>query len=117
MKDKKAKAFEKLIKHSGKSRKVLRTLKSLAVDLHDYELASDFRDIEINNFPDAKETTKDYEFAKKIDTVLRMLNITIDLKTAFVVGRGVEAFLDKDSDYSVMDSSKILAQADKVFGE
>lgn len=59
----------------------VRGLKILSVELQQYELASNLRELELKKYPDTRENEDYKQHIEKLQTALRLIDINCDLTT------------------------------------
>lgn len=109
--------FEELLEKNQGNRSFLNGLKNLIVKSKQYELAADVRQIEIDNFPEADSKHPDKLLAHKVSKALGMVGLNADERVCFKFIKVIEGIKEKDGEFSIMDSAKILADYDKFYGE
>lgn len=108
--------IEKFTKLAEKDREVLKGLKNLAVQTRNYELAANLRTLEVEKYPEALTTSKEYKNAEVFDVVLRLVDMNIGIERAYLVLECAKVFIKKKGNADMKDTAKIKSKAKKIFG-
>lgn len=100
-----------LLEGAKKSKKALRSLKSAALDAGQFELAAKLRDMERELFPDSEDEI----YARNVNLALRMVGLNTDLKTAFLIGKTMEAYRKSKGKFAIDQASDLIAKAEQIF--
>lgn len=96
------------------TKKGVRALKGLAVDLQDYELASDLRSLEKEHYPSSlSKDSEEVKIAEETDRVLRMADLQTDRKTAYIIHEVMKLYFEKGEDTDMRSIAKIQVKAQK----
>ncbi len=110
------KTGDKLIELAKKERNVLNALKEIAVKSDCFELASELREIEVKQYPEAKTTTDEYTEAQAFTTILRLVELKTSIKAGYLILECAKVFIKKGGESALKDVAKIQARAKKIFG-
>lgn len=104
-----------LIAKSCNTKKTLLIAKNLAVQLRDYEVASQLREIEKKKFPVSPEHTKRKKLALELNLVFRMVDLNIEESTCDKIAKTLEIFKKKKGKFSIKEASKIISENKEIF--
>ena len=104
-----------LVRKASLNKNNLIALKALSVKVQAYELASKLRAIELKNFPESKEQKKAKFYANKLNLLFRMVELNIDPESCWVIFETIDKFNKLKGEFSIKESSKILAKRDELF--
>jgi hypothetical protein len=108
--------IEKFIELAESDRDVLKALKDIAVDKHEYLLCSDLRAMEIKKYPEAATTNKEFKEATTFEVFLRLVGLRGSVETAYTVLECAKVFIKKKGKSDLKDASIIQAKMKKIFG-
>lgn len=111
------KQFEDLLEIAKKDKKVLEHLKNAAVKGQMYELASNIRDIEKENFPETEEDKSIKKTYRDANLLLRMVDVNASEFTSYKIGKAFEVYNKKKGKFDTGDAVKIINTADKYFNQ
>lgn len=100
-----------LLEEAKKNKKVLRSMKDLAVKAQQFELASQLRDIEVANFPESEEE----KMGRNFQTALAMVDIKCDEDLAYKIYVTTKEFLEKGGEFSLKDAANIKVNVELAF--
>jgi len=101
----------------NKDRKSLQGLKNLALKNEAFELAAELREIEIKKYPKAKSSNKSYKEADGFRTCLRMTELGMSLKQAYIALETAKSFIEKGGKFDMDTATTIVFEAKEIFGE
>ncbi len=90
--------------------------KNLAVKHNQYDLAAALRDLERKHFPKRKQNSKEHIIARNIEVCLRMTDLKVDLKAAFIIHEVVRCYAKMKGKFDMKMASDINTLADECFG-
>lgn len=93
-----------LLEKAKIDRRALFRLKEVAVILKEYELASQIRQLELDNFPE----TKAEQEAKAIRLVLKSVGIDTEDKTCWLILETLKLHKEKGSEFNEDDAKKLV---------
>lgn len=105
-----------LVNALGNDKDQLIKLKESAVKVKEYELAATLRDYINENFPVTQESIIANEEARKLETVLRMVGISIDKRTAWIANETLIKYRRRKDNFSTKDVVEIQSRYTKIFG-
>lgn len=109
--------MQQLFEKAKTNKDILLGLKNLAVRSQDFELASNFRDMEKNLFPETEEVIKAKDDARRFDTVLRMVDIKTTTDIAWLLLETSKVYAKKGGKFDLRDASKLKAEQERMFGK
>lgn len=109
------KKFGELLESCKKRKKALRLLKEACVVADEYGLAAEIREIENNLFSGTPEQKKAIELGEKVELLLRMLDLKVDVGTAWLIYKGIEQFNKKKDKFTLSDSVDLKLLKEKLF--
>lgn len=109
------KLFNDLIESAKKNRKGFNRLKHAVVSCQQYELASKLRTIELEAFPETEEVKKAKEDAKKINLLLRMVDLNIKEDLCWLIAEALKEYKEKNGTFSVEDATRLVLKKEEIF--
>lgn len=109
------KLLQKLLVDVKTNKKALIRLKNTAVTSMNFELAAKLREMEVKLFPETKEEKDAKELAKKLNLVFRTVDLSISDETCWLIHETLREFNKKKGNYSIKESSKLLAKQKEIF--
>ena len=104
-----------LLEKGKKDKNVISVLKDMAVKIQDYDLASDLRETERTTFPETKEEKKAKDDDREINTALRMVGITAEPGTAWILKEVILALVKKGNKFSLEEATKLETKKKELF--
>lgn len=104
-----------LVEEAKKDKARFESLKRTVVKCQQFELASNLRQIEKDLFPESNEDKVNKEYAASIVALMSMVNLKIDLETAFIVSEAIKVYGKKKGKFDLHDASAIQEKKDKLF--
>lgn len=105
----------KLVESASKNKKAINQLKVAAVTCQQFEIASQLRMIEKENFPESEEVKQAKEQAKKLNLLFRMVDLNISEEICWVIYETLKVYNEMKEDVSIKDVSKILTKKEEIF--
>ena len=112
----KAESLTRLINKAKKDKSLLLKLKNLAVEAKEYELGSEFRDLEKKLFPESLEAKRIKEEAKVCSITLRMVGLDVDEPTAWLIYEAMRMCFKTKAKFDLKMASEIKETRNEVFG-
>jgi hypothetical protein len=109
------KLFEQLLKSAKTNKKGLKALKNAAVTLQNFEFAAKLREIEVTTFPETKEQKAAKALDRKLNLVLRMVDIKPNPGTAWLIGEALKTHNLRSGNFTIKDASRLLAKQKELF--
>jgi hypothetical protein len=107
--------YKNILQAATKNKKGLLKLKNALVELQQYEPAMEIRDIEKKYFPESKEEKKAKADAKNMGAVLKMVDLNVSDKTAYILLKTFEAHKKMNGKFDIKTASIIVETANKYF--
>lgn len=93
-------------------------LKKLAVGLQQFELASELRDYEKQNFPDTPEDAKSRQDANMINASLHLVDFKgVSERSAWLIMETVKLALKKKGLFSIKDAAILQEKCNRLYPE
>lgn len=90
--------------------------KDLVVKKQKYELAAQIREYETTHFPERHTQSEEKKFAEKYRLLMKMMDLDISLKNAFLMGRAIEENIKAgEKGLDLKTAAKIICRADEIF--
>lgn len=112
----KSESLNRLINKAKKDRKLLIKLKNLSVEAKEYELGSEFRELEKKLFPETAETKKIKEEGKVARITLNMVGLDVGEPTAWLIYEAMRMYFKTKAKFDLKMASKIKETHKEVFG-
>lgn len=112
------KLMNQLLESAKKNKRGFLELKAVAVRCQEYELASELRQFELDNFPKSKAQKNAESSAKKTDVLLRMIGLQLDApKNAWLLEEAFKLYFDKGEELDIKDIARLQIKRDKLFDQ
>lgn len=98
-----------LLEVCKKDKKLFKSLKDLAIKAQMYELASELRTFEKENFPVTEQELQ----VQMIGTLLRMTDINSNDRATYIISELMK--IPNIMDFSIKEASELKAQAEELF--
>ena len=115
MKDYLQLGLESLLLRARTDKDTLIALKNAAVSSQHYELAASFRSLEKELYPQTEEEKLAYSKAKEYETLFRMLGLSIDEPTSWLIGEAVSLLNENKGDVTLKETSALQSKFHKIF--
>ena len=110
------KIISEFVELAQENRSVLKGLKNIAVQAQKYELASNLRAVEIDKYPIAKTTSKEYQEAETFGRILAMMDLKVSVENAYKLLSSARMFSDERELDKLAGIEKIQEKSREIFG-
>lgn len=107
--------FSLLIEKAKTDHKLLKKLKTLAVEIQHYELGAAIRDMENTYHPETDEQKKEKENVKKLDLVFRMVELKIESKMIWLISNTLNVYKKKKGKFDLKDAATLVVKSQELF--
>ena len=109
--------LKELFELAKKDRNIIQGLKKIAIDSHNFGMAAELREFEKKQFPKILNTDKEYKEAEQFAGCCGMTQLKVTSKVGYIFLNIAKAFLEKGDLYDLKSASKIIANANSIFGD
>lgn len=107
--------FLQMLEVAKKDKVNLSTLKILALDCKQFDLATALREIELELFPETEEVKQAKEKALKLSTALAMASLQVPENICFLISEVFDAYAKKAGDFSISDAVVLKLKNERIF--
>lgn len=111
------KGLNQLLVKAQKNKKLLISLKILAVEAKEYDLGAQLRDLEKKLFPETEEIKKAKEQATQVQLSLRMAGLHIEVSECWLIAETIKAHLKMKGKFDLKTVSVIQSKQEKLFNK
>lgn len=104
-----------LAKKAETDKKGLVMLKTAAVRLQQFELASQLRELEKQKFPEPTEQIEAKKYARDLETLFAMVDLKIPQKTAWLIAETVKKHTKRKGNFDLKDAAELRAKIEQYF--
>lgn len=105
----------RMVESAKENKQVIKSLKNGAIHAQLYELAAEFRDIEVKSFPKSKEQLDAEFLGKTIKSLLASADINIDVDMAWLIFNIVDLYKKKKGKTDINAIQSILDKRREFF--
>jgi hypothetical protein len=108
-------ALLQLVERAKNDKSKILALKEMAVKCQDFEVAANFRDMEVRYFPETDEIKNEKKEAKEIQTAFSMVELKISEDICWLLLNVFKLHSIMGGDFSLNDAVKLMVKRKELY--